>query len=179
MAVELRGESLAPLPFLDWWSTNVFCRTSGAGEHDVPSQGRDPRCRFGQKTDTSIALPELASLKRGKNQSPKEFADSAKRLASRAYYSNDYMARKKPCSMRSRPAVREELHLKCAEQGCKMLEMAVETVEIQERYTWRAVWALRTEESEVTRHLKAMGEELIGEIRDHREQQKQSLHQIP
>ena len=134
------------------------------------------RCWFGQETDTSIALPELASLRRGKNQFAKEFADSAKRLASRAYYSNDYTARKKARSMSSRPAVGEELHLKCVEQGCKTLEIAVGRVEIQERYTQRAVWALRTEESEVTTHLKAMGErleELIGEIRDDCEQQKQ------
>ena len=47
------------------------------------------RRRFGQETDTSIALQELAVLRRGKNQSAKELADSARRLASRAYYSND------------------------------------------------------------------------------------------
>ena len=41
-AAERRGESLTPLPFLDWWSTDVFCRAAGAGEHDVPSQGRGP-----------------------------------------------------------------------------------------------------------------------------------------
>ena len=46
--------------------------------------------RFGQETDTSIALQELAGLRRGKNQSAKELADSARRLASRAYHSNDY-----------------------------------------------------------------------------------------
>ena len=48
------------------------------------------RHRFGQETDMSIALHELAGLRRGKNQSAKELADSARRLASRAYYSNDY-----------------------------------------------------------------------------------------
>ena len=46
--------------------------------------------RFGQETDTSIALHELAGLRRGKNQSAKELADSVSRLASRAYHSNDY-----------------------------------------------------------------------------------------
>ena len=45
---------------------------------------------FGQETDTSIALQELAGLRRGKNQSAKELADSARRLASRAFHSNDY-----------------------------------------------------------------------------------------
>ena len=40
------------------------------------------RPRFGQETDTSIALQELARLRRGKNQSAKEMADSARRLAS-------------------------------------------------------------------------------------------------
>ena len=36
------------------------------------------RWRFGQETDTSIALQELAGLQRGKNQSSKELADSTK-----------------------------------------------------------------------------------------------------
>ena len=49
------------------------------------------RRRYGQETDTSIALQELAGLRREKNQSAKELADSARRLASRAYYSNDYL----------------------------------------------------------------------------------------
>ena len=35
---------------------------------------------FGQETDTSIALQELAGLRRGKNQSAKELADGARRL---------------------------------------------------------------------------------------------------
>ena len=35
------------------------------------------RRRFGQETDTSIALQELARLRRGKNQLAKELADSA------------------------------------------------------------------------------------------------------
>ena len=45
--------------------------------------------------DTSIALQELAGLRRGKNQSAKELADSARRLASRAYHSNDYASQEK------------------------------------------------------------------------------------
>ena len=48
------------------------------------------RRRFGQETDTSIALQELTGPRKGKNQSAKELADSARRLASRAYYSNDF-----------------------------------------------------------------------------------------
>ena len=51
--------------------------------------------RFGQETDTSIALQELAGLRGGKNQSAKELADSARRLASRAYHLNDYASQKK------------------------------------------------------------------------------------
>ena len=42
---------------------------------------------FGQETDTSIALQELAGLR--KNQLAKELANSARRLASRAYHLND------------------------------------------------------------------------------------------
>ena len=54
--------------------------------------------------------------------------------------------------------------------------MAVETVEIQERYTKKAVRALKQEESELALYLKAMGEKLealMGEIKDDREQRKQ------
>ena len=103
--------------------------------------------RFGQETDTSIALQEL-----------------------------DYASQEKATLHAFKAAVEEELHLKCAERGCKTLEMAVEMAEIQERYPQRAVQAVRTEESEVTRHLKAMGEcleTLLGEIRDDHEQRKQ------
>ena len=53
------------------------------------------RRRFRQETDTSIALQELAGLRRGKSQSAKELADSARRLASRAYHSNDYASQEK------------------------------------------------------------------------------------
>ena len=69
----------------------------------------------------------------------------------------------------------EELQLKCVERGGKTLEMPMEMVEIQKRYTQRAVQAVRTEESEVATHLKAMGERLealLGKIRDKRKQQK-------
>ena len=82
------------------------------------------RRRFGQETDTSIALQELAGLRRGKNQSAKELADSARRLASQAALHAFQMA------------VGEDLQLKCAEQSCRTLEMAVE---IQERYTKKAL----------------------------------------
>ena len=54
--------------------------------------------------------------------------------------------------------------------------MVVETVEIQERYTKIAVWALKQDESELALYLKAMGEKLealMGEIKDVREQRKQ------
>ena len=54
--------------------------------------------------------------------------------------------------------------------------MAVETVEIQERCTKKAVRALKQEESELALYLKAMREKLealVGEIKDDREQRKQ------
>ena len=68
-------------------------------------------------------------------------------------------------------AVGEDLQLKCAERSSRTLEMAVETVEIQERYTKKAVWALKQEESELALYLKVMGEKLealMGEIKDDR-----------
>ena len=52
----------------------------------------------------------------------------------------------------------------------------MEMVEIQERYTLRAVQAVWMEESEVETHLKVMGEKLevlLGEIKDNPEQRKQ------
>ena len=134
------------------------------------------RRRFGQETDTSIALQELAGLRRGKNQSAKELADSGRRLASRAYHSNDYASPEKAALHAFQMAVGEDLQLKCAERSCRTLEMAVETVEIQERYTKKAVRALKQEESDMALHLKAMGEKLealMGEIKDDREQRKQ------
>ena len=132
--------------------------------------------QFVQETDTSIALQELAGLKRGMNQSAKELADSARRLTSRSFYSKDYASQEKAALHAFQMVVGEELQLKRAERGCKTLDMAVEMVEIQEQYIWRAVQAVRSEESEVTTHLKAMGERLealLGEIRDNCEQQKQ------
>ena len=131
---------------------------------------------FGQETDTSIALQELAGLRRGKNQSAKELADNARRLASRAYHSNDYASQEKAALHAFQTAVGEDLQLKCAERSCRTLEMAVETVEIQERYTKRAVRALKQEESDMALQLRTMGEKLetlMGEIKDDREQRKQ------
>ena len=96
-------------------------------------------CRFGQETDTSIALQELARLRRGKNQLAKELADSARRLASWAYHSNHYASQEKAALHAFQTAVGEDLQLKCAEWSCRTLEMAVETVEIQERYTKKGV----------------------------------------
>ena len=127
------------------------------------------RRRVGQETDTSIALQELAGLRRGKNQSAKELADSARRLASRAYHSNDYASQEKAALHAFQTAVGEDLQLKCAERSCRTLEMAVETVEIQERYTKKAVRALKQEESDMALHLKAMGEKLVPSKRPFRE----------
>ena len=113
-------------------------------------------------------MQELAGLRRGKNQSAKELADSAMRLASRAYHSNDYASQEKAALHAFQAAVGEDLQLKCAERSWRTLEMAVETVEIQERYTKKAVRALKQEESDMALHLKAMGEKLealMGEIK--------------
>ena len=129
------------------------------------------RRRFGQETNTSITLQELAGLRRGKNQSAKELADSARCLASRANHSNDYASQEKAELHAYQTAMGEDLQLKCAERSCRTLEMAVETLEIQEQYTKKAV-----RESEIALHLKAMGEKLealMGEIKDGREHRKQ------
>ena len=99
-----------------------------------------------------------------------------RRLASRAYHSNDYASQEKAALHAFQTAVGEDLQLKCAEQSCLTLEMAVETVEVQERNTKKAVRALKQEESDMALHLKAIGEKLealMGEIKDDRELGKQ------
>ena len=174
--MERGGESIALVPVPNRGSTHVFRRTAGTRKNGVRYQSGSLRRRFGQETDTSIALQELAGLRRGKNQSAKELADSARRLAFRAYHSNDYASQEKAALHAFQMAVAEDLQLKCAERSCQTLEMAVETVEIQERYTKKAVRALKQEESDMALHLKAMGEKLealMGEIKDDREQRKQ------
>ena len=50
-------------------------------------------------------------LKRGKNQSAKELADSARWLASRACYFNDYASQEKAALHAFQAAVREDLQL--------------------------------------------------------------------
>ena len=132
------------------------------------------QCRFGQETDTSITLQELAGVRRGKNQLAKELQYSARRLASRAYHSNDYASQEKAALHAFQTAVAEDLQLKCTERGCPTLEVAVATVEVQERYTKRAVWAVKQKESDMASYL--MGEKLealLGEIKDDRKQWKQ------
>ena len=171
------GKIVAPVPVLDRGSPDVLCRAARTRENGIRDQSGGPQASvFGQETDTSIALQELAGLRRGKNQSGKELADSARRLASRAYHSNDYASQEKAALHAFQTAVGEDLQLKCAERSCHTLEMAVETVEIQERYTKKAVRALKQEESDMALQLRTMGEKLetlMGEIKDDREQRKQ------
>ena len=134
--MERGGESIAPVPVPNRGSANVLRLIPGAREDGVHYRVEGLPRRFGQETDTSITLcNELAGLRRGKNQSAKELADSARRLASRAYHSNDYASQEKAALHVFQTAVGEDLQLKCAEQSCQTLEMAVETVKIQERYT--------------------------------------------
>ena len=133
------------------------------------------RC-FGQETDTSITLQELAGLKQEMNQSANELADSARLLASLAYYTNDFASQEKAAVHAFQTVIGEELHLKCAEWGCKTLEMAVETVKIQERYTRKAVQAAQLEEPDMASCLKLLGDRmelLLGEMKEDREQRKQ------
>ena len=68
--MERGGESIAPVPIPNRGSVNVFRQITGARKDGVRYE------RFGQETDTTIALHELAGLRRGKNQLAKELADS-------------------------------------------------------------------------------------------------------
>ena len=58
--------------------------------------------------------------------------DSARHLARRAYYTNDYVSQDKVALHAFQAALCKELQSKYGEQGCKTLEMEVETVKIQE-----------------------------------------------
>ena len=160
--MERGGKSIALVPVPNRGSPYVLRRTAGTRKDGVRYQSGSSPASVWTGTDTSIALQELARLRRGKNQSAKELADSARRLASRAYHSNDYASQD---GSRRGPTVE-----------VRRAEMAVETVEIQERYTKKALRALKQEESDMALHLKAMGEKLealMGEIKDDREQRKQ------
>ena len=155
--MERGGKSIPLVPVPNPRSPHVLHRTAGTREMAYATRVEALRRRFGQETDTSIALQELA--------------DSARQLASRAYHSNDYASQEKAALHAFKTAVGEDLQLKCAERSCRTLEMAVENVEIQERYTKKAVRALKQEESDMALHLKAMGEKLealMGEIKDDR-----------
>ena len=118
--VERGREGLTPVPLVDWGSGDVLRRTVGTREDGLQHIARVEalRCRFGQETDTSIALQEFVGLRRGKNQSAKELADSARRLASRAYHSNHYASQEKATLHAFHTAVGQDLQLKCAEGGC-------------------------------------------------------------
>ena len=95
---------------------------------------------------------------------------------------NDYASQEKAALHAFQTAVNEELQLKCAECGCKTLKMAVETVEIKERYTRKAVRAVRPEELDVGACLKVTGkrlEALLGEIKEDQEHRKQWAASVP
>ena len=139
-----------------------------------PVRVKTLRRLFRQETDMGNALQELAGLRRGKNQTAKKLADSARRLASQAYYSNGYASQEKAALHTIQSEVGEELQLICAERGCKMLKMAVETVEIQERYTKKAVWAARVEANGSSTYTKLMGDKLGALLREMREDRKSS-----
>ena len=106
--MERGRESIAPVPVPNRRSANVLRRTAGAGEDDVRYQGRGPPPSVWTR-NTSIALQELAGLRRGKNQSAKELAYSVRRLASRAYHSNDYPGQEKAALHAFQTAVGDDL----------------------------------------------------------------------
>ena len=163
------GKIVTPVPVPDRGSPYVLRRVAGRRENGIRDQSGGPQASVWTRNGHQHRSA-------GKNQSAKELADSARRLASWAYHSNDYTSQEKAALHAFQTAVGEDLQLKCAERSCRTLEMAVETVEIQERYTKKAVRALKQEESDMALQLKTMGEKLetlMGEIKDDREQRKQ------
>ena len=138
--MERGGEGITLVPVPNRGSAHYFVGLPEREKMAHATRVEALRRRFGQETDTSIALQELAGLRRGKNQSAKELADSARRLASRAYHSNDYASQEKAALHAFQTAVGEDLQLKCAERSGRTLEMAVETVEIQDDTPRRQSW---------------------------------------
>ena len=102
-------ECIALVPVIDRRGAHVLCRPARMRRHGVSVEGRSPPKAI--RSDTSFALKELAGLKRGKNQSAKGLADSARWLASRAYYTNDYASQEKAALHAFQTAVGEELQL--------------------------------------------------------------------
>ena len=92
--------------------------------------------------------------KEGKKQIAKELPNSARRL----YHSNDYVNQEKAVLHAFQSAVGEELM--CMEPGCKTQKITVDTVEIQEIYTRKAVQAAKGEENETTCCLKILRKKL-------------------
>ena len=90
--MERGGESSAPVPVPNRGSANVLCRIAGAGEDGVRYQSRGPPLSVWTRNGHQH---RFTGVRRGKNQSAKELADSPRRLASRAYHSNDYASQEK------------------------------------------------------------------------------------
>ena len=109
--MERGGESITLVPVPYRGSMNVLRRVTEQEKMVYATRVEALRRRFGQETDTSIALQELAGLRRWKNQSAKELADSARRLASRAYHSNDFASQEKAALHAFQMAVGEDLQL--------------------------------------------------------------------
>ena len=63
-------------------------------------------------------------------------------------------------------AVEEDLELMCMEPGYKTLKMTVDTVEIQDIYTRKAVQAAKVEENETTCCLEILGKTLEAIFRE-------------
>ena len=83
----------------------------------------------------------------------------AKDSARRPYHSNNYANQEKAVLHAFQSAVEEDLELMCMEPGCKTRKITVDTVEIQEIYTRKAVQAAKVEENETTCCLKNTWEE--------------------
>ena len=166
--MERRGEGLAPVSFLNQWSSDVFRRAARGGEYGIPIQGRGPLTLIwtGNRHEH---CPPGAGRPEKRKESVSEGTCRQREMFGQSGVFLQRLRQPREGGAPRIPGGGREGQLKCAEQGCKTLEMAVETVEIQERCTRRVVPAMRTEESEVARHLKVMGEKLealLSEIKD-------------
>ena len=169
-AVEQGGESIAPVLVLNRRGTNVFRRTTRTGENGIRHVGGGPATMVRPGNGHQHCITGVSRAPQGEESVgqgaglQRETVGRPGLPLERLRQSGKGGTARLPDGSGRGPVAQ------------MTLEMAIETVEIQERYTKKAVQALKQEESDLAVCLKAKGEKLealIGEIKDNRKQRKQ------
>ena len=126
--------------------------------------------RFGRGREKVRAVQELTTLRRTKNQSPKELADEVRRLMHRAYPDVDRETRDSFSVAFFQRALGDKLELKCMRADVKTLEEAIRVVEMEERYmSQKKIRAAQTEEA-VADQVKVLQKEYADKLAAHKSQ---------